>query len=106
MADRKKDGYDERIEKLKEKQLRLKEREKSLRAKKKAAEREKRSLSMLKAGRAVYSVLGRDFVEGDIERLTVYLTERDERSGDFSRTMNNFPDSSDTGADVETGVEK
>ena len=106
MADRKKDGYDERIEKLKEKQLRLKEREKSLRARKKAVEREKRSLSMLKAGRAVYNVLGRDFVEGDIERLTVYLKERDKRFGDFSRTMNNFPDSSDTGTDRDPGEKK
>ena len=90
MATQKKGGYDERIEKLKQQQLQLKEREKILKAKKKVEEREKRTRCMLKIGRVVYSVLGRDYIEGDEERLRTFLKGQDARYSCFTRTMNDY----------------
>ena len=106
MANQNNGGYDERIEKLKQQQLQLKEREKSLKAKKKAKERERRTRCMLKIGRVIYSILGRDYVEGDEERLRVFLKSQDIRYGYFTRAMNNYSDESTVNDSVPTATKK
>ncbi len=83
-------SYDERIAELQEKQKQLKEQEKKLKAKKSADERKKRTRHLIEIGGAVYSVLGREFVEGDVERLIAFLAGQDNRGNYFSKAMNDF----------------
>lgn len=84
-------SLDERIAELQEKQKQLKEQEKKLKAKKSADERKKRTRRLIEVGGTVYSVLGREFVEGDIERLAAFLKGQDNRGGYFTKAMNDFP---------------
>ena len=84
-------SYDERIAELQEKQKQLKEQEKKLKAKKSADERKKRTRHLIEIGGAVYSVLGREFVEGDVERIIAFLKSQDNRGGFFTKAMNDFP---------------
>ena len=83
--------YEERIAELQEKQKQLKAQEKKLKAQKSADERKKRTRHLIEIGGAVYSVLGREFVEGDVDRLISFLKGQDKRGGYFSRAMNDFP---------------
>ena len=85
-------SYDERIAKLQEKQKQLKAQEKKLKAQKSADERKKRTRHLIEIGGAVYSVLGREYTDGDIERLVAFLKGQNQRGGFFNKAMNDFPD--------------
>ena len=78
-------SYDERIAELQEKQ-------KQLKAQKSADERKKRTRHLIEIGGAVYSVLGREYTDGDIERLVAFLKGQNQRGGFFNKAMNDFPD--------------
>lgn len=88
----KKRSLDEQIAELQEKQKQLKEQEKKLKAKKSADERKKRTRHLIEIGGAVYSVLGREYAEGDVERLVAFLKGQDNRGSYFNKAMNDFPD--------------
>lgn len=83
-------SIDERIAELKEKQNQLKAQEKKLRAKKSTEERKIRTRHLIEVGGTIYSVLGREFVEGDVERLAAFLKGQDNRGGYFTKAMNDF----------------
>ena len=71
----------EQIVELQKKQKELKEQEK----------RAKRTKHLIEMGGTIYSILGREYVEGDIERLAAFLKGQDSRGGYFSKAMNDFP---------------
>ncbi len=80
--------YDERIAELQKKQKQLKEQEKQLKAKRTQDERKKRTKHLIEIGGTVYSVLGRDYCEGDVERLVKFLRGQDSRGNYFTDAMN------------------
>ena len=82
---------EEQIAELQRKQKELKEQEKRLKAKKSKEERARRTKHFIEMGGTIYNILGREFVEGDIERLTAFLKGQDSRGGYFSKAMNDFP---------------
>lgn len=82
---------EEQIAELQKKQKELKEQEKRLRANKSKEERAKRTKHLIEMGGTIYSILGREYVEGDIERLAAFLKGQDNRGGYFSKAMNDFP---------------
>lgn len=82
---------EEQIAELQKKQKELKEQEKRLRARKSKEERAKRTKHLIEMGGTIYSILGREYVEGDIERLAAFLKGQDSRGGYFSKAMNDFP---------------
>ena len=82
---------EEQIAELQKKQKELKEQEKRLRAKKSKEERAKRTKHLIEIGGTIYSILGREYVEGDIERLAAFLKGQDSGGGYFSKAMNDFP---------------
>ena len=82
---------EEQIAELQKKQKELKEQEKRLRARKSKEERAKRTKHLIEMGGTIYSILGREYVEGDTERLAAFLKGQDSRGGYFSKAMNDFP---------------
>lgn len=82
---------EEQIAELQRKQKELKEQEKRLKAKKSKEERARRTKHFIEMGGTIYNILGREFVEGDIERLAAFLKGQDSRGGYFSKAMNDFP---------------
>ena len=72
---------EEQLVQLQKKQKELKEQEK----------RAKRTKHLIEMGGTIYSILGREYVEGDIERLAAFLKGQDNRGGYFSKAMNDFP---------------
>ena len=91
---------EEQIAELQRKQKELKEQEKRLRARKSKEERAKRTKHLIEMGGTIYSVLGREFVEGDIERLVAFLKGQDNRGGYFTKAMNDFPTDSETASNA------
>lgn len=91
-------SYDERIAELQEKQKQLKELEKKLKAKKSADERKKRTRHLIEIGGIVYSILGREYVDGDVERLAAFLKGQNNRGDYFTKAMNSFPAATPTPA--------
>ena len=91
---------EEQIAELQRKQKELKEQEKRLRARKSKEERAKRTKHLIEMGGTIYSVLGREFVEGDIERLAAFLKGQDNRGGYFTKAMNDFPTDSETASNA------
>ena len=87
---------EEQIAELQRKQKELKEQEKRLRARKSKEERAKRTKHLIEMGGTIYSVLGREYAEGDIERLAAFLKGQDNRGGYFTKAMNDFPTDSET----------
>lgn len=86
MATEKK-SYDERIAELQEKQKQLKAIEKKLKSQKAQEERKKRTKHLIEMGGAIYSVLGDNYKEGDVERLIAFLKKQDERGCFFTKAM-------------------
>lgn len=86
MATEKK-SYDERIAELQEKQKQLKAQERKLKAQQSQEERKKRTKHLIEIGGAVYSVLGDNFQEGDVERLIEFLKAQDSRGKYFTNAM-------------------
>ena len=82
---------EDQIAELQKKQKELKEQEKKLKARKSKEERAKRTKHLIEIGGMIYSVLGREFVEGDIERLAEFLRGQEQQGGYFSNKMNDFP---------------
>ena len=78
---------EERLSELEEKQKQLKEQAKRIRAQISADERKQRTKHLIEIGGAVYSVLGDSFQDGDVEKLTAFLKQQDERGGYFSKAM-------------------
>ena len=91
---------EEQIAELQKKQKELKEQEKRLRARKSKEERAKRTKHLIEMGGTIYSILGREFIEGDIERLGAFLKGQDSRGGYFSKAMNDFLKSDTTDSDT------
>lgn len=83
-------SYEERIAELQEKQKQLKEQEKKIRAQFSAEERKKRTKHLIEIGGMVYSILGREFTDGDVERLAAFLKGQESRGNYFSKAMNDF----------------
>ncbi len=80
-------SYEERIAALQEKQKQLKEQEKKLKAQQSKEERKKRTKHLIEIGRAVYSVLGDSYQEGDVEKLIAFLKRQEQRGRFFSSAM-------------------
>lgn len=83
--------FEERLAELEKRESELKKQKKDLKARHAKEERKKRTHNLIEIGGAVYSVLGREFVEGDVDRLISFLKGQDKRGGYFSRAMNDFP---------------
>ena len=92
---REKKSINDRITELQEKQKQLKEQEKKLRAQQSQAERKQRTRHLIEVGGVVYKALGRDFVDGDLERLAAFLKTQDNRGGYFTKAMNPNTDESE-----------
>ena len=75
------------IEKAKEKQNQLKAQEKALIAKQSKEERKIRTKHLIEIGGAVYSVLGDEYQDGDIEKLISFLKGQEQRGKYFSSAM-------------------
>ena len=87
-------SYEERIAELdakreqKEKELaQLKAQERKLKAQFSQEERKKRTKHLIEIGAAVYSVLGDSYQEGDVDKLTAFLKNQDQRGNYFSSAM-------------------
>ena len=63
-------------------------------------ERVKRTKHLIEMGGTIYSVLGREYAEGDIERLAAFLKGQDNRGGYFTKAMNDFPTDSETASNA------
>ena len=85
---RKRRTFEEEIADIQEQRKKLNEREKKIKAQHSRDEQKKRTKHLIEIGGVVYSVLGRSFKEGDIERLTAYLKQQDMRGEWFSKAMN------------------
>ena len=85
-----KKSIEEQIAELQKKQKELKEMEKKLKARKSKEERAMHTRHMIETGEEIYKILGRDFDEGDIERLAAFLKGQDSRGGYFRKAMNDF----------------
>lgn len=79
---------DERISELQEKQKKLKAEEKKLKAQQSAEKRKVRTKHLIELGGAVLSVLGREYEDGDVDRLIAFLKQQDNRGNYFSKAMN------------------
>ena len=90
----------EQLESRLEKQMQeLEKTKKKLKAKKKEEKEAKRKLDTkhkILLGGTVLSVLGREYIEGDEQRLRDFLQRQDERGGYFTSAMNKGISSSPT----------
>lgn len=66
----------------------LKAEKRKLTAKIAAEERKKRTHNLIEIGGIIYSILGREYQEGDKERLTAFLKSQENRGEFFSKAMN------------------
>lgn len=80
-------SYEERIAELQERQKQLKEQEKKLKAQQSKEERKKQTKHLIEIGRAVYSVLGDSYQEGDAEKLIAFLKGQEQQGHLFSSAM-------------------
>ena len=78
---------DERLAELQEKQKQLKAQERQLKARVSAERRKKETRQKIILGGAVLSVLGREYHEGDEQRLIAFLKAQDMRGNYFSKAM-------------------
>lgn len=79
---------DERLAEIQEKQKQLKLQAQQLKAKQNAQKRKERTRHLIEIGGAVYAVLGREYTEGDVNRLIAFLKAQDMRGNFFSKAMN------------------
>ena len=82
-----KKSYEEKLAELQEKQKQLKAQEKKIKAQQSQEERKKRPKHLIEMGGAIYSVLGDNYQEGDVERLIAFLKKQDERGRFFTKAM-------------------
>ena len=66
----------------------LKAEKRRLTAKISAEERKKRTHNLIEIGGIIYSILGREYQEGDKERLAAFLKSQENRGEFFSKAMN------------------
>ena len=94
--------YEQIIAQIKSKimQGELKEQEKRLRARKSKEERAKRTKQLIEMGGMIYSILGREYEEGDKERLAAFLKGQESRGGYFSKAMNDYPTAPTTDTNI------
>lgn len=88
--------YEEQLKDLDKKLKEIKEEKKKLQAEHAQNERKKRTKHLIEIGGIVYKVLGREFVDGDDERLAEFLSVQNKKGGYFSRAMNNFTPAPDS----------
>lgn len=79
---------EQKLAELEEKQKQLKAQARKIKASISQEERKKRTKHLIEAGGTIYSILGRDFIEGDIERLAAFLKGQESRGNYFSNAMN------------------
>lgn len=84
---------EERIAEAQEKQRQYREQEKKLKAQASQKARKERTKHLIEIGGTIYSILGRDFIDGDIERLTSFLKGQENRGEYFSKAMNEISES-------------
>ena len=92
----KKKSFDEQIAALTQEEEEIKKKLKEIRAKKKNEERKNRTKHLIQAGGIIYSILDREYIDGDLDRLAAFLKSQEERGKYFSKAMNNYSDSSDS----------
>ena len=85
---RKRRTFEEEIADIQEQRKKLNEREKKVRAQHSQEERKKRTKHLIEIGGAVYSVLDREYKDGDVDRLIAYLKQQETRGEWFSKAMN------------------
>ncbi len=79
---------DEQIQRTREKEKQFEARKKQLEKQEKERDRKERTRRLIQIGGAVESVLGRGFVEGDVERLMDFLRMQERNGYYFSNAMN------------------
>ena len=84
----KKKSCEEQIAALMQEEAEIKDKLKALRSQKKKEERTQRTKHMIEMGSLIYSILGRSYVDGDVERLAAFLKAQEERGNYFSNSMN------------------
>ena len=82
-----KKSFDEQIADIEKKQQQLNERKKILARKKTEEECKKRTHRLIEIGGLVESVLGREFVEGDLIRFKEFLLRSGGNGNYFERAM-------------------
>lgn len=95
----KKKSFDEQIAALTQEEEEIKKKLKEIRAKKKNEERKNRTKHLIQAGGIIYSILDREYIDGDLDRLAAFLKSQEERGKYFSRYMNNTHDNSDSSSE-------
>lgn len=79
--------------KKKNEQLKIIEnRKKQLTARKNNEKQKARTHHFCEIAGTLYKVLGRDFEDGDVERLEIFLNGQEQRGGYFSKAMNTRPE--------------
>ncbi len=81
-------SQDELLQKTLLKAKQYEARKKQLESQKKESDRRERTHRLIEIGGAVESILGRSFVEGDVERLMNFLQRQENNGHYFSRAMN------------------
>ena len=87
------------IEIIKKKNERLKiieNRKKQLNARKNDEKQKARTHHLCQIGGMIYKILGREFEDGDVERLENFLNGQEQRGGYFSKAMNPAPEIENT----------
>lgn len=77
----------ERLAKLQEKQKELNAQERELTSQMKQEKREERIKHFIEIGKAVYSVLGDSYQDGDVEKLIDFLKMQNQRGNYFTKAM-------------------
>ena len=79
---------------------------KQLERRRKEEERKKRTRRLIEIGGSVESVLGREFVDGDIIRLMNFLKDQNARGGYFTAAMQNSAPEKQDFADAPSSEQK
>lgn len=90
MAERK--TLEEQLASLQEKKNKINEEERRLKAKISEQKRKERTKHLIETGGIIYSILGREYKDGDNERLAAFLKSQENRGEFFSKAMNGEPE--------------
>ena len=94
-------SIDEKIAELEERKKQLEARKRARVARQKTEARKRRTRHLIEMGGAIYSVLHREYQDGDVERLISFLRQQEQRGQWFSRAM-----ASDGGNTVQPPIEE
>ncbi len=79
---------EERINALEEKQKQIQAQIRKIKSQETEKARKLRTRRLINLGGIIYSVLGREYADGDEERLKMFLEMQDKRGNYFSSAMN------------------